>query len=155
MARADVLVASRWPNPRVTFNHESVAGVTENIVSVAQVLPITGRRDFDIGASMALVEASARRADDEIRRARAELRGAFADLGAAQIREAELSRARDRLRELAQLLARREAAGDAAGYDRLRAEREVMDLEVDWAAARADRDRRSLCSRDSSRMRAT
>ena len=26
LARADVLAAGRWPNPRVTFNRESVAG---------------------------------------------------------------------------------------------------------------------------------
>ena len=39
------------------------------------------------------------------------------------------------------ILARREAAGEAAGYDRLRAERDVMDLEADGAAARADRAR--------------
>src|SRR5262249_48288097 len=34
-----------------------------------------------------------------------------------------------------------EAAGEAAGYDRLRAEREVMDLQADRAAVRADRVR--------------
>ena len=33
--------------------------------------------------------------------------------------------------ELAEILARREAEGDAAGFDRLRAEREVLDLEAD------------------------
>jgi len=46
-----------------------------------------------------------------------------------------------RLRELAGVLARREAAGDAAGFDRLRAEREVLDVETDRAAAAADRVR--------------
>ena len=59
----------------------------------------------------------------------------------AQVRETEIDGARDRLRGLAEILARREAAGEAAGYDRLRAEREVMDLDADWAAARADRAR--------------
>ena len=48
---------------------------------------------------------------------------------------------RDRLRGLAEVLARREAAGEAAGYDRLRAEREVMEIEADLSAARADRAR--------------
>jgi cobalt-zinc-cadmium efflux system outer membrane protein len=87
------------------------------------------------------VEASALRADDEIRSARAALRSAYADLVSAQVREAELMRSRDHLRELADVLARREREGESAGYDRMRAERELVDLEGEWSAARADRAR--------------
>ena len=141
VARADVLVAGRWPNPRVTYNRESVAGVTENMFLVTQALPITGRRGLDVDAATALVAAGERRADQEIRQVRAALRGAYADLISAQVREAEIARARDRLRGLTDILARRESAGDAAGYDRLRAEREAMDLDAEWAAARAERAR--------------
>lgn len=141
VARADVLTAGRWPNPRATYNRESVAGITEHMVTITQPLPITGRRELEVDAASALVEANAHRADEEIRRARAELRGAYADLVSAQVRETELTQARDRLRALADVLARRESAGDAAGYDRLRAEREVMDTDAEWVAARADRAR--------------
>ena len=74
LARAEVQAAGRWPNPRVTFNRESVAGVTENMFLVTQPLPITGRRGLDVSAASALVVASERRADEEIRRVRAELR---------------------------------------------------------------------------------
>jgi hypothetical protein len=42
IARADVLAAARWPNPRVSFNREAVAGVTENMLMVAQLLPVAG-----------------------------------------------------------------------------------------------------------------
>jgi cobalt-zinc-cadmium efflux system outer membrane protein len=66
------------------------------------------------------------------------LRLAYADLVAAQIRERELTRSRDRLQELARILDRREASGDAAGFDRLRAEREVLDVEADRVLAAAD-----------------
>jgi outer membrane protein, heavy metal efflux system len=141
LAAADVLAAGRWPNPRVTFNRESVAGVRENMVTVAQVLPITGRRQFEVNAATALAKAAAGRADDELRSARAELRVAYAELVSAQTREAELSRARDRLRELADVLGRRESAGEAAGYDRMRAEREAIEMEGEWIAARTDRTR--------------
>src|SRR5262245_21236562 len=126
VARADVLAAGRWPNPRATFNQDAVAGVTENMFLLTQPLPITGRRTLDVAAASASVSASQHRADDEIRRARAALRIAYADLVAAQTREAELSRAGDRLRELTEILVRRETAGEAAGYDRIRAQREVM-----------------------------
>jgi len=141
VARADVLAAGRWPNPRFTYNRESVAGVTENMFLVTQALPITGRRGLDVNAATALVAASDRRADQEVRQVRAALRSAYADLVSAQVREAEIARARDRLRGLTDILARRERAGDAAGYDRLRAEREATDLDAEWSAARADRAR--------------
>jgi len=141
IARADVLSVGRWPNPRLTYDRESVAGVTENLVMVAQPLPITGRRRFEVEAASAMVGAVSSRADEEIRRLRADLRLAFADLAAAQIRERELTTARDRLGELADVLARREAAGDAAGFDRLRAEREVLDVDTDRALAATERSR--------------
>ena len=141
VARADVLAAGRWPNPRATVTREAVAGVTEHMVMVTQALPVTGRRGLEVRAASALVEASQSRADEELRRARAELRAAYAELLSAQVREEELRRSRDRLRDLAEVLARREAAGDAAGYDRLRAEREVLEMEGEWSAARADRAR--------------
>ena len=141
VSRADVAAAGRWPNPRLTVDRESVAGVTEYLTMVAQPLPITGRRDLDVQAASALVSARSSRADDEVRRLRADLRLAFADLVSAQTRSRDLTAARDRLRELAGLLAKREAAGDAAGFDRLRAEREVLDLETDLGVATTERTR--------------
>jgi cobalt-zinc-cadmium efflux system outer membrane protein len=141
IARADVLAAQRWPNPRLTIDRESVAGVTEYLTMVAQPLPITGRRGLEVQAASTLVDASTNRADEGIRRARADMRLAFAQLLAAQAREREVTSARDHLRELADILGKREAAGDAAGFDRLRADREVLELDADRAAVLADRAR--------------
>jgi len=141
IARADVLAAGRWPNPRVTFDREAVAGITENMTIVSQALPITGRRGLEVQAASTLVEASTNRADEAMRRARADLRLAFAQLASAQVRERELGAARDRLRDLSEVLSKREAAGDAAGFDRLRVEREVLDVDVDRGAAATERAR--------------
>src|SRR6185295_15860103 len=141
VVRAEALSAGRWPNPRVTVDRESVAGVTEYLTMVAQPLPITGRRRLEMQAASALVDASSTRTDDVLRRARANLRVAYAQLVAAQAREQSLTSARDRLRELADILAKREAAGDAAGFDRLRAERDVSELEADLATVAGDRAR--------------
>ena len=135
IARADVTAAARWPNPRMNIERQSVAGVTEYYTSISQPLPITGRRGFDVDAASALVAARTSRADDTVRRLRADLQLAFADLVNAQARERELTAARDKLRELSEILARRENAGDAAGFDRLRAEREALDLESDLVIA--------------------
>ena len=141
LARAEALGAGRWPNPRVSIDRESVAGIRETMTMVAQTLPITGRRGFEKSAASSLVDAATSRTDDEVRRARADLRLAFADLAAAQTRERALVRARDRLQGLADVLARRESAGEAAGFDRLRSEREVLDWEADRVAAAGDRVR--------------
>ena len=97
VARADALAAGRWPNPRVTFNRESVAGVTENMFLFTQPLPVTGRRGLDMSAASALVAASERRAEEDIRQVRAALRSAYADLVSAQVREAEIAASRDRI----------------------------------------------------------
>jgi cobalt-zinc-cadmium efflux system outer membrane protein len=139
VARADVLSAARWPNPRVTFNREAVAGVTENMLMVAQLVPVAGRRRFEMSAASARVDAASSRADDEVRRLRADLRLAFTDLWTAQVRERELGRGGDQLRDLAEVLGRREDAGESAGFDRLRAEREVIEIEADRAAASTER----------------
>ena len=141
VARVDVLAATRWPNPRVNVTRESVLGVTEYLALVSQPLPITGRRGLEEQRASALVLASSRRADNEMRRLQTDLRLAFADLVAAQARERELTTTVGRLRELVDVLASREAAGDAAGFDLLRAERELLDIEMDRIVAATDRVR--------------
>jgi cobalt-zinc-cadmium efflux system outer membrane protein len=141
VARADVLAAGRWPNPRVTYNRESVAGINENMVMVTQPLPVSGRRQLEVRAATARADAVSSRADEAVRRLRADLRLAFTDLWVAQTREQELARTRERAATLAELLGRREAAGESAGFDRLRADRELIEIDADRASAGADRSR--------------
>ena len=141
VARVDVLAAGRWPNPQPSVTRESVAGVTEYLTTVSQLLPVTGRRGLDVNAAAAMASAASSRGDDELRRLRTDVRLAFADLIAAQTRERELTTALERLRIVSQALAQRELQGDAAGFDRLRAEREVLDVESDLAIAATDRAR--------------
>jgi len=141
IARADVIAAGRWPNPRVTYNRESVAGVTENMFLVTQSLPVSGRRGLEIEAAQALADAQGRRGDDAVRQARSELRVAYAALAAAQVHESALMTAHTRLDGLVEILGSRERAGDAAGYDLLRAQRELTELETDLTAARETRAR--------------
>jgi outer membrane protein TolC len=139
VARVDILAARRWPNPRVNWDRQSVSGVTEHYLTVSQLLPTSGRRGFDVQAASSRAAAAASRVDDDVRRLRTDLRLVFADLEAAQARVRELAAARERLRELAQVLARRESEGDAAGFDRLRSEREVLDVEADLVVATTER----------------
>jgi len=138
VARAEISTAGRWPNPRLTVDRESVAGVSETLTTVLQPLPVTGRRELERSAASAVADAHASRADDEVRRVRADLRLAYAELAAAQVRERELSRSRAQLVELVRILEQREAAGDTAGFDRLRAVREVLDVDADLMIAASD-----------------
>src|SRR5947207_15222944 len=114
VARADLLAAARWPNPRLTFDRESVAGVTEHMTTVAQPLSITGRRGLEVQAASALVDASSNRSDDAMRRARVDLRVAFAQLVAAPVRGRGLAAARGRAARVAGGPAQRVRAGGAA-----------------------------------------
>ena len=141
VVRAEGLGAGRYPNPRLALDREAVAGVAETLTTVLQPLPVTGRRALERASATATADAASHRADDEVRRLRTDLRLAYAQLAAAQLRERELTRSRAQLVELARILDRREAAGDAAGFDRLRAEREVLDVDADVAIAAADRAR--------------
>jgi len=139
VARAEVLAAGRWPNPRLTIDREAVSGIAETMTTVLQPLPITGRLGLERSAASALATAVQSRTDDEVRRVRADLRLAYADLAASQARERQLALTRDRLQGLAEVLGKRETAGDAAGFDRLRADREVLEIEADRAAAASER----------------
>ena len=141
VARAEERQAGLWPNPSANFGREGAAGVTETMTTLAQPLPVTGRLALERRAAAALTQAADGRATEMLRRARAELRVAYAEVAAAQGREAELVRTRGRLTELVAALDRRVTAGDAAGFDRLRAAREVLEVDADLRTAAADRAR--------------
>ena len=141
VARADALAAGRLSNPQLTLSRESVAGVAENFLLVSQALPVWGRRGLQLESAAQQVRASELRTDDLLRRLRGEVRRAFVDLSVEEARERELDEALKSLRSLAEALARRERAGDAAGFDRLRAEREALDVAAALGDARARRGR--------------
>ena len=142
--------AARWPNPRLVVQPRVVAGITENITTIGQLLPITGRRGLEVSAASARVDGElepGRRRDAP--RARRSAAGVCGARRGAEPR-ARAARAVARVRELAEVIAKREAAGDAAGFDRLRAEREVLDVDADRAAAAVARARPRRRSRHSS-----
>ena len=131
VARADVLAAGRWPNPRFTFDRE--VGRRRHREHVHGGAAAADHGPARLGGERGLRAGRGQRAARRRRDppgARGTARRVRRPRG-AQVREAEIAASRDRLRELAEILARREAAGDAAGFDRLRAEREVLDLEAD------------------------
>ena len=97
LARATELAAGRWPNPRFTFNRESVAGIAEMMFLVTQPLPLTGQRDLDVSVAAARTVATSYRADAYARRLQADLRLAFARVWLAQTHVEELTRVHDQV----------------------------------------------------------
>jgi cobalt-zinc-cadmium efflux system outer membrane protein len=129
-AEGDLAAARVFANPRIEVGREDNLGVTERFALVSQVLPLTGRRWTEVGDAERRLTAARLRAETLDRRLQADVRLAFAALLAAQGRVDVLEAATKRLREVAAAVAEREKAGDAAGFDRLRAEREVAEVEA-------------------------
>jgi outer membrane protein TolC len=125
LVTADAMAAARFPNPSFTVSREAVAGASEGYFLVSQSLPIWGRRGLQADGAAEQIRAAEFRAEDLRRHLRAEVRRAFVDLSIVEARERELEAALAALQSLVDVLGRREAAGDAAGYDRLRAGREA------------------------------
>jgi cobalt-zinc-cadmium efflux system outer membrane protein len=141
LVRADALGARRLLNPSLTASREAVSGVTEQYLLLSQALPITGRRRLQIASASEEVRAADLRRDDLTRRLRADARRAFVDLSVEEARERELASALGALQSLVDVLVKRESAGDAAGFDRLRAEREALDVAATLSDTRARRAR--------------
>ncbi len=140
-AEFDLGTARALPNPRVSIGYEPVLGVGERFAIVSQALPVTGRRQHEVRAAELRLEAANLRAEDVRRRVDGEVRLAFATLLAAQRRGDAIEAAAVRLKELAAALAKREEAGDVAGFDRLRADREAADIDAALADATEIRTR--------------
>ena len=139
LAEAEVAAAARLPNPRVTFSREAVSGVAERYGLVGLPLPVTGRRGLEVDAARARARASSFEVSDLRRRAEADVRRTWVDLREGETRELEIAGTVQALRGLAEILRRREREGDVAGFDRLRIEREVLDVEANLADATAAR----------------
>lgn len=141
VARADASAAALWPNPSVTYTRESVSGTAEQFLLFSQTFPVSGRRGLATDSANEAARAVALRSDDLVRRVRADARRAFIALSVEETRLRRLEQALADLRALVDVLRAREAAGDAAGFDTLRVEREALDVAAAAADARANRAR--------------
>jgi cobalt-zinc-cadmium efflux system outer membrane protein len=139
LVKAEAMAAGRFPNPSFTVSREAVAGTSEGYFLVSQSLPIWGRRGLQSDGAAERVRAAEFRAEDLQRLLRAAVRRAFVDLSTLESRERELQSAVAALQSLADVLGKREAAGDAAGFDRMRAEREALDVAATLGDTRARR----------------
>jgi cobalt-zinc-cadmium efflux system outer membrane protein len=133
--RAEAQGRTLYANPQVNFSHES-AGLNQ-FFEAQQTVPLSGRRRFLQEAGTAAVEVSESEGAAQMWNLRTDVRRAFYRLVAAQEFESTLSGGTADLDEAIRILLAREAAGEGSTYDRLRAQRERLDLASQLASARA------------------
>src|SRR5262245_45001038 len=130
-ARAEAQASGLWPNPELSLVREESAGVVERFASLSQELPWSGRLGLERSAARADLSAAEAGARQERVDLRARVRESFIDLLLAQERAAALEAGRARLGDLVETLRAREREGESSGFDRMRAEREMAEVEAD------------------------
>lgn len=142
VARADALRAGLWPNPVAGWSRESTRGgpnaATDDLATVSQGLDLSGRLGLRAEAGARGVDAARARGAAARLAMEVEVRLRFGEALAAARRVTAAREAVTRISELATAVGRRQAAGDASGYDRARLERERASFAARLAVEEAD-----------------
>ncbi len=134
LGRAEAVGVGLWPNPGLEWQRERAgsgrgAGESQDMIVASIPLVLSGR----LGLEAEAAERGAQAAEARLARARAELHReatrAFSEVLGVQQRRSILEASVAELKRLAEAIAVRERAGEAAGYERLRIELEVTAVE--------------------------
>ncbi|QRN94720.1 TolC family protein [Archangium violaceum] len=134
LGRAEATGVGLWPNPTLEWERQKTSsgtreGESQDVLMASIPLVLSGR----LGLEKQAAERDARAAEARLEWARAQLRHeatrAFAAVLAARERRSILEESLTQLRRLAEAIATRERAGEAAGYDRLRIELEAATVQ--------------------------
>ena len=128
---ADARERRQFANPTVSYTREDAGFSVDDFLLVTQELPLRGRRGLLEEGSGQAVAAAEARADADLLAFETRLRLAFTDLLLAQERTQALETGVSELARLVDVLRAREEQGEGSRFDRLRAEREVAEIETD------------------------
>jgi len=144
-ARGEAIRAGLWPNPLLSFTREEIrggpAGAKDDLALLTQTFDISGKRGLRADAAGRRVEATRARGASARLALEIEVRVRFHELLAAERRVAAIGESLRRLEALSTAVGRRQAAGDASGYDRGRLERERASIAARSAVEEAGRAR--------------
>ena len=135
VVRAGTLRHDLYPNPSVSATYEG-AGRTDFFL-VEQPLLVNGRVSLLRKAARSAVRAAETGADHALRESEALLRRSFYQLAYAQSRKELIRECKAEMEDLADILRKREVAGESSRLDRLRVERAIVELETESAEADA------------------
>ncbi|MFE8597140.1 TolC family protein [Archangium violaceum] len=134
LGRAEAVGAGLWPNPELGWERQKTTsgtrdGESQDVLVASIPLVLSGR----LGLEREAADQNAKAAEARHEWARAGLRHeatrAFSAVLAARERRSILEQSLAELRRLAEAIATRERAGEAAGYDRLRIELEAATVQ--------------------------
>ena len=136
---ADTRERTLLTNPIFSYTREDAGLNADDFLVVTQELPLRGRRGLFDEASAQAVTAARADADANLLELETGVRLAFADLLFAQARVKALEDSLLELVGLVDVLRARETEGEGSTFDRLRAEREVADANLDLETAQINR----------------
>ncbi len=134
-AEAEARERRQLANPTLSYTREDAGLSVDTFLLVTQQLPVRGRPGLLGEAADHAVTAAQANTDAELLAFDAMARVAFFDLLLAQERFATLEDGLTDLGAVVDVLRAREAEGEGSRFDRLRAEREVTEIETDLEAA--------------------
>ncbi len=135
VTRADARGRSLYTNPSFTYSREG-AGLTQ-FFQAEQTLPLTGRIGILRQTVAPAVGAAEAEADALVWQLRAEVRQAYHRLLALQGRQDVLDATLTDMQEVIRILATREKEGEGSRFDRLRGERELVDIRSELISLQA------------------
>ena len=128
---AEARERSLLANPTVSYTREDAGVSVDDFLLVTQELPVRGRVGLLGEAAGQAATTAEARADADLLAFETQLRLVFTDLLLAQERIGVLEGGLSKLNRLVDVLRAREAEGEGSRFERLRAEREVADIETD------------------------
>lgn len=135
VTRADARGRSLYTNPSFTYSREG-AGLTQ-FFQAEQTLPLTGRVGILRQIVAPAVGAAEAEADALVWHLRSEVRLAYHRLLALQGREVVLESTLKDMQEVVRVLGAREKEGEGSRFDRLRAERELVEIRSELISVQA------------------
>ena len=136
---AEARERSLLANPTVSYTREDAGVSVDDFLLVTQELPVRGRVGLLGEAAGQAATTAEARADADLLAFETQLRLVFTDLLLAQERIGALEGGLSELNRLVDVLRAREAEGEGSRFDRLRAEREVADIDTDLETVGIDR----------------
>jgi outer membrane protein, heavy metal efflux system len=135
--QAEMKLRTLPPTPGVSYSREDAAGSKEDYLVVEQQVPLSGRLGLLRQAGEAAVNAQKEQSNYALHLLHSDLRLAFIELLHSQQREAAIQKSLGELQEVVRVLREREREGEGSAFDRLRAERELAEVQADLISAQA------------------
>ncbi len=135
--RARLQAEARIANPEIAYQLEEAADVRDEFLTLQLELPISGRRGLLADRAEVAASAAALGAEGDLQADVYEIKLTFHEVLYRERILATLQENRSLLADTVEILERREREGESSGYDLLRAERELTELEMAIAETEA------------------